>query len=491
MTLKWMRLTPVGNRIGIFMVLAIAAFTRFFNLATPHRLVFDETYYVKDAFTLGIAGHELAWKTDPNPLFEAGKLNQFTQDPAFVVHPPLGKWLIWLGMQLLGADSSLGWRFSVALLGVASVGLLIAVANKLFGSMRWALVAGLLLAIDGLAIVMSRTAILDSMLGFFVLLAFWFLLLDRERSRLGSSWRRPWLLWMGLALGAATSVKWSGAYFAVFFLAWIVVADALTLRRLGDGSHSRWIGRSVLRALTTGILVAPIVFISYVVSWTGWLVTLGGYDRSFADTPANRWTGLFSWVPNPLQSLWRYHLEQYGFHVSLRTPHSYASSPLTWLFNLRPVAFFYEGNDFGKNGCGFAGGCSSAVTALANPLIWAAATAALGFAIYRAVKYRDSVAGLVLLGVGAGYLPWMLYLNRTVFQFYCVAFEPWLILGITYALAHYWRTRELEHRPSALKWIRLFIGLAFGLSVYFYPIWSGMTVPYWFWAAHMWLPSWI
>ena len=97
----------------------------------------------------------------------------------------------------------------------------------------------------------------------------------------------------------------------------------------------------------------------------------------------------------------------------------------------------------------------------------------------------------MLLGVGAGYLPWMLYLNRTVFQFYCVAFEPWLILGITYALAHYWRTRELEHRPSALKWIRLFIGLAVGLSVYFYPIWSGMTVPYWFWAAHMWLPSWI
>ena len=491
MTFESLRLSPLANRIGLWFVLALAAATRFFGLDYPHRLVFDETYYVKDAYTLGVAGHELAWSDNANSFFESGQLNHFTQSPAFVVHPPLGKWLIWLGMQIFGPQSSFGWRFMVALLGVASVGLLIAVANRMFGSLRWGLVSGFLLAIDGLAIVMSRTAILDSMLGFFVLLAFWFLLLDRERSRLASAWRRPWLVAMGVALGAASSVKWSGAYFLLFFVIWVVVSDALTIRRLSEPNQDVWLGRSIRRGIASLLLVAPIAVASYVISWTGWLTTLGGYDRSFADNPANRFTGLFSWVPLPLQSLWRYHLEEYGFHVGLRTPHAYASSPLTWLFNVRPVAFFYEGNDLGKNGCGFAGGCSSAITALANPLIWLAATAALGFAVYRAVKFLDSVAGLVLLGVAAGYLPWMLYLNRTVFQFYCVAFEPWLVLGITYALAHYWRTRRFEQRASALKWIRLFLGLAFGLSVYFYPIWTGITVPYWFWAAHMWLPSWI
>ena len=37
-------------------------------------------------------------------------------DPEFVVHPPVGKWLIALGIKLFG-DNEFGWRFMGALLG--------------------------------------------------------------------------------------------------------------------------------------------------------------------------------------------------------------------------------------------------------------------------------------------------------------------------------------------------------------------------------------
>ena len=63
-------------------------------------------------------------------------------------------------------------------------------------------------------------------------------------------------------------------------------------------------------------------------------------------------------------------------------------------------------------------------------MIWWAAVAAALYLVYRLVRYREWRVGLVLAGLGAGYLPWLLYLNRTVFQFYTIAFEPYLILAL-------------------------------------------------------------
>jgi dolichyl-phosphate-mannose--protein O-mannosyl transferase len=174
---------------------------RFINLSSPSTLVFDETYYVKDAYTLGQFGSERIWPEDANASFEAGNPDVFTDVASYVVHPPLGKWVIWLGIYLFGAESSFGWRFSTALLGTLAVPLLILIARKLTQSHGFASIAGLLLALEGQSIVLSRTAILDGILTFFVLLATWLLLkaIEYQRSRLAKkktgihlSWALAW-----------------------------------------------------------------------------------------------------------------------------------------------------------------------------------------------------------------------------------------------------------------------------------------------------------
>ena len=38
--------------LGPLLVTAFAAFLRFYRLATPHALIFDETYYAKDAWSI-------------------------------------------------------------------------------------------------------------------------------------------------------------------------------------------------------------------------------------------------------------------------------------------------------------------------------------------------------------------------------------------------------------------------------------------------------
>jgi len=52
-----------------------------------------------------------------------------------------------------------------------------------------------------------------------------------------------------------------------------------------------------------------------------------------------------------------------------------------------------------------------------------------------------------------------------------------------------------ELDPRARRWavgvVAAIVGLAVAVGAFFYPIWTGMVVPYGFWHAHMWLTTWI
>ncbi|WP_344682602.1 phospholipid carrier-dependent glycosyltransferase, partial [Actinocorallia glomerata] len=164
------------------LVTLLAAALRLPGLGHPHQLIFDETYYAKDAYALLIAGHELVWPEGADDAWLAGD-PQPTEEAAYVVHPPLGKWLIALGLQGLGAETAAGWRISAAVAGTLSVLLVSLIAQRMFRSVLLGGAAGVLTAVDGHHLVMSRVALLDIFLMLFVLAAFGALLADRYRGR--------------------------------------------------------------------------------------------------------------------------------------------------------------------------------------------------------------------------------------------------------------------------------------------------------------------
>ncbi len=480
------------------MVMLIASLTRIWNLGYPAKLVFDETYYVKDALTLSVEGHEKSWPEGANSSFESGNIFSYLGDAAFVVHPPLGKWLIASGMWLVGPEQSAGWRISSAVLGVASVALLMLIAHQLFKSVKLALAAGFLLAIDGLAITLSRTALLDASLTFFLLLGFWFFLKDQERSRLaiaralGNSsssilWFRPWLICTGLALGLASSVKWSGLYLLAGLGIYAVVSEAVLRKNSGERS---WFAKGVLlQGVASFLALVPIALAAYLVTWLGWIMGSGGYARNF--TSGNSLFGALGGLPDWMQALWHYHLVIYRFHINLTSEHAYAAHPIGWLIGIRPTAFFYETYPLGVNGCAVEAGCSSAITALGNPLIWISSTAATIYLLYRYARHRERVLGLVLLGVGSLYLPWLVLAERTVFQFYSVSFQPWLILGLVFALQQLRRKLLAQGSRLANSAVIGFFTLAIAMSLFFLPVNTGWLLPFELWQLRMWLPSWI
>ena len=117
--------------------------------------------------------------------------------PEFIVHPPVGKWLIAVGIKFFG-DDEFGWRISTAVAGVIAIILIGLIAQRLFRSHFLTLLATFLAAVDGLALVHSRTSLLDNFLTVLILAATYFFI---RRNYVVSA------LFLGLALGT----KWSNS----------------------------------------------------------------------------------------------------------------------------------------------------------------------------------------------------------------------------------------------------------------------------------------
>ena len=397
------------QRLALIGIILTAAYLRFFNLGSPKELVFDEVYYVNGAQDYLRDGVETA----------AGKAE-------FVVHPPIGKWMIALGIKIFG-DDPFGWRFSAALIGTISIFLIYLVARKLFHSEKLGLIAAALMSLDGLHLVMSRTALLDIFLMFFILLSFLALLYDRH-----------WLA--ALSLGLALGTKWS----ALYFIAAIMIYYLVKVRKIPFPY----------------IISIPIV---YITSWFGWFTSDKGWSRDFSTNP------IISWL--------HYHREILNFHTGLTTQHSYQANPWNWLILGRPTSFFYST----PKDCG-ASSCSREVLAMGTPLLWWSATICIFVTVGYYIYQREKSALLILIGLGANYLPWFFFQKRTMFYFYSIAFEPFLILCVVYVMSKARERNRLIYGSLAL------IALVF---LYFLPLFMGLTLPYDSWYDRMWLPSWI
>lgn len=425
----------------------IAAFTRLWNLGSPHEIMFDETYYVKDAYSIWHLGYEGTWAQNANASFVRGNFSTLSPEASFVVHPPLGKWLIATGMELTGPASSWGWRLAVALAGIATVFLLCRLVWRLFPSPLLVGLAGLFLAIDGVGITESRIGLLDGFIGLFALAAVYCIVRDRQsqRERIArllegttagalapkAGWR-PWMISAGVLLGCACSVKWSGLYLLATIGIMTVIWDGTALRAV---KAKVWkLETLVSRGWGNFMRLVPVAGATYLLSWFGWFMNPSAYKHGWA--AAERAAGRGSWLPDSIADFIEYHRAIYKFHVGLSTPHSYMAKPSGWLLQMRPTSFYWQSNDtLGADAyhCDTRN-CVRAITSIGNiPIWWAAFVAVFVVVAYVALK-RDWRGWVVLAGYIGLYLPWFMYWDRTIFTFYTVAFVPFVVLALTVAL---------------------------------------------------------
>ncbi len=500
------RLTRWMGWGGPLLVALFAGVLRFWHLGSPRAVIFDETYYAKDAWALLHLGYEGTWPSNANSLIlQHPQKIPLSSAPSYVVHPPVGKWVISLGEWAFGLNP-FGWRFMLALLGSLAVLMLCRIGRRLMRSTALGCLAGFLMAVDGLEFVMSRTSLLDLIVMFWVLAAFGALLVDRDqvRARLAAAlpadgrpdaaagWAtrlgaRPWRLAAGVLLGLGCASKWNGLFYLAAFSVMVVLWDA-SARRVAGAANA--FAATLRRDLVpTFLSLVPVALVTYLVSWSGWFFTSNGYFRHWANGRGGTW----SWIPAPLRSLWHYQYQVYLFNINLTQPHTYQSNPWSWLVLGRPVSYYYESPKYGQDGCTATGGCAREVLALGTPLLWWSACFALLYLLYRWALRRDWRAGAILCGVAAGYLPWFNYQQRTIFYFYAVVFVPYLCLALAMTLGAALGPRGAPERRR--MWGAVGAGTLVLLIVwnfiYFFPLYTGMTIPIDAWRARMWLDTWI
>ena len=533
---------PIVGWTATIGVTLLALFLRLWRLGSPHRFEFDETYYAKDAWSLlhfGYAHDYLNKTTDgANKAILAGHpLGLWKPDASMVVHPEVGKWLIAIGEKTFGM-TPFGWRIVPAIVGTLLILVMIRFVRQLTGSTLLGCVAGLLLCFDGLELVLSRLALLDIFVAFFLLCAVHCVVLDRAwyRRRLArlvptqiedGSWGprvlwRPWLLAAGVSFGLACGSKWEAAYPMAAFGLLVVIWSAGARRSFGVV----WaLPKSVLAdGIPAFLHVVVIGVLVYVATWTGWLIHADQYEKYLSSTQYThyvsgggncgndvkfdndkKWptatepdaSGLGE-VVQSLRSLWYYHRDVYVFHTHFLDgcTHTYASQPRGWLLLNRPVGVDAQtGLKPGTDGCDAPIGsdCIRQVLLLGTPALWWGGVLAMFFALAMWIGARDWRFGIAVIGVASTWLPWFMYDNRPIFSFYSIISLPFLVLAVVLTMGTLLgpSTEPTPRRTAGVVVSGTFLVLVMLNFAWFWPIYTDALLTHAEWLDRIWFARWI
>jgi dolichyl-phosphate-mannose--protein O-mannosyl transferase len=521
-------------------VTLLALFLRLWHLGKPHVFEFDETYYAKDAWSMANFGYVRDYTDKANDNILNGQVTgNWKDDPSMIVHPEAGKWLIALGEKAFGMDP-FGWRIASAVVGALMVLVMCRLARRLTGSTMLGLVAGLLLSLDGLHFVLSRLALLDIFVAFFLLCGVHCVVADRDwyRAKMARltpaqvtdarGWGpvrgllfRPWLLLGGISWGLAVGTKWEAVYPLAAFglLVWLWSAGA----RRSFGVRWPIVKSAVADGIPAFVHLVVVGLIVYVASWTGWLIHAHEYEEHLSSTQYTRFVAEGKTCDDPnkenddrwptasqpdahglgevvqsLRSLWYYHHDVYEFHTHFLncSTHTYASKPSGWLLMNRPVGVAADtGIKPGTQGCDAPAGsdCLRQVLLLGNPTLWWGGCLALAFALVMWIGARDWRYGVTIVGAASTWLPWLQYDDRPIFLFYAIITLPFVVLALTLAMG---TLIGPSTEPSPRRTAGVIVSGAFFVLVlvnfaWFWPIWTDQLLTHSEWLDRIWFSRWI
>lgn len=489
----WFLVPSSAAVLGAIFILSLVI--RFWGLERFNTFVFDEVYYAKFAN------------------------NYLTRTEFFNAHPPLSQYLIAIGIAIgqklpFGAGvvndlpgsivKTWSYRWLNALTG-AFIPLVIAgFAYQLIPRSRFAIIAALLAALDGLFLVESRYALNNIYLVLFGLLGqVCFLYAARQvKSSDSSQWFSRstwWLLLAGFFLGCSASIKWNGLWFLISILgfygaAWIVA----------------WVRSGKLSEEMTKELPpeSPIESEASDLALQITQLPIGGLIGGLFVLPCI--TYYLLWIPhiqqNPQFQFWQLQWEIYNYHrgaTVIGDVHPYCSNWLTWLIMLIPVAYFYkvginpyEYIPLNSTNTPLPSAAIFAVHAMGNPPLWWMSTAAIALVfILLLVRLKPAITQRMIspdtwalmtiaIGYGGNLLPWV-RISRCAFLYHYMGASVFATLGLAYCCD---RTLANPKLRVIGIWILFLSAIGF---VWWMPVFLGLPLDQAGYQSRMWFGSWV
>lgn len=366
-------------------------------------------------------------------------------------HPPLGKLMMTIPIRLLGM-SPFSYRLMGNLVGIAMLAVIYIFAKRLFKSTRYATLAMLLFAVDGMHFVQTRIGTVDSYLVLFVMLAYLFMYqytcCDSGKDITKMHFN---LIGSGFFMGCAIATKWNGAY-TVFGLAIIFLINFHNRNRK-MGLIGRW------RQYRVSILISCIVYFIAVPI----LIYILSYIPDMRIDPS---IGTLKGFVALQQKMYRYHSQ-------LDATHPFSSPWYLWPLGIKPL-WYYDGK--------VAAGKVSSITLHSNPFIWWTGIVAMLYTFLRAITDRSKSYVFLTVAILAAYIPYI-GVPRIMFIYHYFPIVPMMILAIVGTV----RDIEDNFETQLVKW---YAGIAALVFAFFYPIYSGLLIPEWYADLMVWLPMW-
>lgn len=430
---------------------ALGAFTlisRVIGLGRPNILVFDEVYYATQAWEVSRHGVE----------------------QGLAVHPPGAKWVMALGIRVLGFNPW-GWRIMALLAGVVVVVASVIAAYRLLGNRWGAGLAGLLVATDGIAFTTGRLALLDGFVAALLTVAL-AVVAEMVARPLDVPLRRRRTPVLAAVLGVALTTKWSAA---PVLLVCVVVVGLLAGRSAGDRrTRRREIARSA--ALLVGIPVA-----CYGLAYLPTFVNFG--ESAIGRDLCGRTQECSPWLGERIGAILRNQLDVLDFHQDLEPQNRYANNAVSWVFQTQPAVLLSSACPSTDPVCGDDEGSSSSsrdstrrIVSVGNPIIWALGTLALATVLLVALWNLDPRRGLIAVWAAALWVPWVVRLRfdiipiepaRPGYSFYAAPLVP----ALAAALASCWLL--LRGRRRAVFGVALVTIAVLGAAL-LYPVWTAL-----------------
>ncbi len=378
--------------------------------------------------------------------------------PAYeIVHPPLGKILISLGILLFGMNP-FGWRFMSVVFGICIIPVMYLFAKRLFKNTFIAAATAMLLTFDCMHFTLSRIATIDVFAAFFILLMYGFMYryftedsLYRASASANQDAFPPSKVYLplalcGISMALGIATKWTGVFagagLAVLFI-WYTI--------------THFPGKQTLKLFFFCCLFFVAVPLAvYVLSF----IPVVGF------TPHS---GLADKVIKASQYIFTY-------HSTLVDTHYYSSPFYEWPFIWMPLLDISSMEGMGK---------MSSINTMGNPAIWWTGIFCQLYVFFRWIIKKDKKAGFLCISYLAQYIPWI-FVSRTTFIYHYFPASLFMILMMGYTMLHI-----KEHFPYGKKVITAYLAIAVVCFFLFFPLISGLPVSRAYGLSLRWLKDWI
>ena len=427
-------------------VLLISIGLRFIGLNQIDGPVFDEVFYPQYGL-LYLQGEEF-----------------------YYAHPPLANYMyafsIWIysllpwinieSYQNIGISSiePISYRWINALLGSFLCLIIYGICLLLSRNRTFAILASILVAIEGSLIVDSRIALANSFLLTFGFSGLYFFLRFY-------TYRGGWnnLVTSGVLIAMAVSVKWSGLGFLLATMCFVLLIINNQQKDLEQFTLRNTIYYGLIIIITYTAIFLPDTYL------------------------------------NPNYGLFEKHQQILGFHQTMVTEneHPYCSKWYTWPVMLRPIGYFFESSPVNN---GDIINYFKAIHLLPNPFIyWLSSLSIIVMMIQIAInplikhirnQKEVMLQGFICLGYLANFLPWA-FVERCLFLYHYQTASVFSFLALAWYLSKLLNSNTPLYR-SIFVLSAVIILVSF---LYWLPLQMGFLMPDYEFYRRMWFNNWI